>query len=538
MAFMDFGRVFTSDKLSAIMSQWTAPTIGWPVTIAPLRQINTAFRRKHCCGADEDDDDDDVASVLQVLQAGHSKSVDEQHYGLSHNAALGITDEVLFAFLDATVRWQKVLKVVPGGLALPYHQATRKNFDTLVLQEKVKKASRTVAVEGDSGLTQILGEMLENQRAMLKSQQTMLKRITTLEKELASFRSQTPQISQSPWTSSLQHLLTANASDGTPMEDIIECGDQDVPVPDISMDLDLDDSDNEPDPHLLEPPPPNRDLLESLKELLGPDATWKNKLQYDSVQALVALERDVIMALKTGDGKTLAAVLPSRVENGYTVIVVPLKSLMDDWERCLKGFNIPYERWLGAENPKLEGLCNLILVSSDMCRTSPWKTAIAELNARRPVLRRVYDEAQFYGTKEDFGEETFETPYDMREMDTQVVLMSATIPPRMQSYLADQFQLVNPLRISNTSDRPGLVTRIGGPYSTFSQQVNAAKDLIKQLTGNIEHLGREQSIHYLCELIPRGKVSCRITWPRILPCPFGRASHHGHRTACAVQSMA
>ncbi|KAJ7721323.1 P-loop containing nucleoside triphosphate hydrolase protein [Mycena metata] len=221
-----------------------------------------------------------------------------------------------------------------------------------------------------------------------------------------------------------------------------------------------------------------------LQELLGPDATWKNKLQYDSVQALVALERDVIMALKTGDGKTLGAVLPTRVENGYTVIVVPLKSLMDDWERCLKGFNIPYERWLGAENPKLEGFCNVILVSSDMCRTSTWKTVIAELNARRPVLRRVYDEAQFYGTKEDFGEETFETPYDMREMDTQVVLMSTTIPPRMQSYLADQFQLVNPLRISNTSDRPGLVTRIGGPYSTFSQQVNAAKDLIKQFTGN------------------------------------------------------
>ncbi|KAJ7023529.1 hypothetical protein C8F04DRAFT_927379, partial [Mycena alexandri] len=123
MAFMDFGKVFTSAKLSAIMAKWMAPVIDWNMTIGPYRQINTAFRRKHCRGVDEEDDES-VASMVQVLQAAHSKSVDRQHCGLSHNALLGITDEVLFAFLDASVAWQNVLEVVPGGLALPYHQAT------------------------------------------------------------------------------------------------------------------------------------------------------------------------------------------------------------------------------------------------------------------------------------------------------------------------------------------------------------------------------------------------------------------------------
>jgi bloom syndrome protein len=129
-----------------------------------------------------------------------------------------------------------------------------------------------------------------------------------------------------------------------------------------------------------------KDLLDSLKELYGPDASWKDKLQYDGVEALLALERDVILAAKTGGGKTLMPVLATCIKNVYTVIVLPLKSLMDNWETRLQGFGIPYEWWMGAERPYLDGCHNLILVSSDMAKKGTFKKVISELNAKRPWL--------------------------------------------------------------------------------------------------------------------------------------------------------
>ncbi|KAJ7211059.1 hypothetical protein B0H12DRAFT_1242619 [Mycena haematopus] len=179
LLFMDFGRPFTSDKLSRIMAQWSGPVLGWNMTIAPYRQINTMFRRKLCSGfLDEEDDSENLTTVVLAMQAGHSGRVDRQHYGLSHNALLGVTEEVLFAFLQASVVWQKVLRVVPGGLALPYHKATREHFPDLELQLNIKKLSKTGA--GDPIITDLLANLLESQHAMVKNQETMLKSQKTL----------------------------------------------------------------------------------------------------------------------------------------------------------------------------------------------------------------------------------------------------------------------------------------------------------------------------------------------------------------------
>jgi hypothetical protein len=106
LLFMDFGKQFTSDKLSVLMVQWTSPVLGWSMTIQPFQQINTAFCCKHCWSTvDNEEKDKDIVSMVQVLQAGHGKAVDTMHYGYTHNPLLGITDEVMFAFLEGSVAW-------------------------------------------------------------------------------------------------------------------------------------------------------------------------------------------------------------------------------------------------------------------------------------------------------------------------------------------------------------------------------------------------------------------------------------------------
>ncbi|KAJ7918556.1 hypothetical protein B0H13DRAFT_2321311 [Mycena leptocephala] len=456
LLFMNFGKQFTTDKLSALMAQWTSPVLGWSMTIQPLRQINTAFRRKHCRGTvdEEEDDDDTLAAVLQIFQAGHGKAVDAMHYGQTHNPLLGITDEVMFAFLQGSVSWQQVLEVVPGGLALPYYYATMKYFARVMRDSKQKpklKKISEVAEDVDPSVMQLLADLVKSQEAMAKSQEAMLAQMKRMEQVMHSGPTQQAQ-APLPWSQQLSHLLapvpvtttrlspmlTPAQSEDSPMDDIVDLtlvdnnDNQDLLEPSSSYRVGDDRNLLEPlkpyrvdddNGDLLEPLMPYRvddeeeedttepkDLLDSLKELFGPDATWKDKLQYNGLEALLALERDVILANKTGGGKTLMPVLATRVENVYTVIVLPLKSLIDNWETRLQGFGIPYERWMGAEKPYLDGLHNLILVSSDMAKKGTFMKAISELNAKRPVARWVFDEIQHYATDDDFHAKHLKIP--------------------------------------------------------------------------------------------------------------------------------
>ncbi|KAJ7852600.1 hypothetical protein B0H13DRAFT_1904501 [Mycena leptocephala] len=353
LVFMDFGKQFTTDKLSTIMGEWTAPVLGWSMTVQPYRQINTVFRRKHCCNTVDEQDDEDVASMMQVLQAGHSKPVDSMHYGLSHNALLGITNEVMFAFLEGSVSWQKVLEVVPGGLALPYYHATRKHFASLALNGKVKKALK--AVEGDPSVGRLLAYLIEGQHKMAKSQEAMLAQIKRMEQALHSYHPGPAQQAQSL----LSHLL--------------------APVPLAQAPL----------AHLLTP----------------------------------AQSQDTPM-----DG------------------IIRGESPSDPIDLTLK--------------------------------------AIAELNAQRLVLRYVFDEFYHYQVDEDFRKDAFQDPFELREIELQVVLMSATSPPAARAYLAQQFLLVNPLCISSPSDRRELVTRILDPCKNFKEQLAAAQQVIAKCMGN------------------------------------------------------
>jgi hypothetical protein len=238
---MDFGKQFTSDKLSTLMAQWTSPVLGWSMTIQPFRQINTAFRHKHCRSAvDEEEDDEDIASMVQVLQAGHGKAVDTMHYGRMHNPLLGITDEVMFAFLEGSVSWQKLLEVVPGGLALPYYYATRKYFSAVVLDSKPKPKKISKVAEGvDPSVSQLLSDLMESQRAMVKSQEAMAKsqeamlaQIKRMEQALHSGPSQQAQAQQLSHllapvpvpvaAAPLSPMLTPAQSEDSPMDDVTD----------------------------------------------------------------------------------------------------------------------------------------------------------------------------------------------------------------------------------------------------------------------------------------------------------------------------
>ncbi|KAJ6607738.1 P-loop containing nucleoside triphosphate hydrolase protein [Mycena sp. CBHHK59/15] len=221
-----------------------------------------------------------------------------------------------------------------------------------------------------------------------------------------------------------------------------------------------------PDP-MPNTPGSKPNLLHSLRKLYGPTADWRDPKQYKAVRELLAFENDVIVALKTGGGKTPVAILPSMVENGYTVIILPLVSLMADWERRLVKLRLLYERYLGAKGPQdLHGRHNLILVSSDVAKHGRWTQAIMQLHSgKKPVLRYVMDEVAYYFSDYDFRTSLVD-PFALRA----------------ELFLQKQFMLVNPTRLSSLSERAELWVIIEKPCSDFAQQITVAKQRISDIT--------------------------------------------------------
>ena len=85
--------------------------------------------------------------------------------------------------------------------------------------------------------------------------------------------------------------------------------------------------------------------LAAMRKLLGKhNASWKSEGQRQAVLAVLECKRDVLAVLKTGEGKTMLFLLPALLEEGrVTVVVVPLISLMTDYERKLTRDRIPFE---------------------------------------------------------------------------------------------------------------------------------------------------------------------------------------------------
>ncbi|KAJ7204869.1 hypothetical protein B0H12DRAFT_1035224 [Mycena haematopus] len=225
-----------------------------------------------------------------------------------------------------------------------------------------------------------------------------------------------------------------------------------------------------------------KDVLDALRQLYGPTATWKSHQQYQTVQALLALESDVFSTAPTGGGKTLTVILCSKVQDGISVIVLPLIALMEDWQRRLDAMDIPYEQFT-AETEQLRGNTNLILVTCDMATTPRWRHAIAELNERRPVLRHVLDEGHYYACDNDFRP-ALRNAFKIRQLPTQMAVLTATGPEAIRRYLADQLEMKDPIHIAGSIHRPELMMEIDTTATDLKDQINKAKNLIHYETGS------------------------------------------------------
>ncbi|KAJ7204086.1 hypothetical protein GGX14DRAFT_369082, partial [Mycena pura] len=444
LLFVGQGKPFTTDDISNVMVRETIDILGWSMTISIWRHINIAFRRKHLSEVDTEDSN----ANFNAQQAGHSKGLEDQFYGLSQHALAGIPEDLLFPFMHVSIDYQMLIKVVPGGLGLKYQDATADQF--AVHQAKAPSSSSAEHIV----LRRVVPQQVETPPRS-SADRTLVQITPPSVQDIRQLFSRRPTQARMKQLEPKQTVIDLTNDDDD--DDVISMFSSSFEVFSMLMLSCPVTTSPTASPSKFDPPS-DAQLLAVLRQLEGPQANWKTPEQYQAVRAVADWKGDVMIASATGSGKTMAAVIPALLDNQYTVIVLPLIALIEDWERRLTAKKIPYERFLGSRQPTLQGRANIILVTSDLQKKSSWDTAISVLQKRtgRMVRRVVPDEAHYYFTDLGFRREAFTNPETLRIGESQLVLMSASFHPAARNFAKKKFKLTNLQMITGSSDRPEL----------------------------------------------------------------------------------
>ncbi|KIN94793.1 hypothetical protein M404DRAFT_34732 [Pisolithus tinctorius Marx 270] len=465
--FVNYDRLFDSKDLSLIMSRHSLPIMHFGLTINSWRHIQTAWKRKLGCAV-EDMIEMDREDNVEALQAGHSRSTENRVYGISVEALAGAAEDVLPAYLNASMEWQRHCQVPVSGQSTSYKTAQahppspppspaappapepRENkrpvaysMPTKAVQKAMVDAVVAKLPSTDEIATKVMDKLMPALKGMLQEvfQSTTGGPSERTDKGKGKEREREEEQGQSTSHAKAQ----SGISDRSPIWD--------------HSDIELEQTDI----HVQSAEPStsgqSATLDQALQKMQGllknPSASWKSEEQHVCMATVLKGETDLVAVLGTGAGKSMLAIIPSMVQpKEATVLVLPLNSLMLDYQRRLEEFRVPYQVY-GTDKP-LSSSTNLILVTADKALTPQWRSALAMLNQSKKVARLIFDEAHIPLMSKDYRM-AFQSIHQLRSIPMQLVLLSATLPSWSMEEVKTTFQLVQQTEvIRQSTDRPEL----------------------------------------------------------------------------------
>lgn len=130
LSFMNNGKEFVTEDISKVMARICLPILQWRMTVQDWRHVTNTIKHKRCTKTMALIDGDENAD-RHMEQGGHSVATNTRIYGLTHMSMLGFPEDVMYSFLLVSTEWQRLFKLVPGGISLPYPKATMNHFTHL-----------------------------------------------------------------------------------------------------------------------------------------------------------------------------------------------------------------------------------------------------------------------------------------------------------------------------------------------------------------------------------------------------------------------
>ncbi|HEY2828861.1 MAG TPA: DNA helicase RecQ [Thermoanaerobaculia bacterium] len=248
-------------------------------------------------------------------------------------------------------------------------------------------------------------------------------------------------------------------------------------------------------------------LVETLSRYWGYSSF--RPLQEQAMNAALA-DRDSLVVMPTGGGKSLCFQAPALIKESVTVVVSPLISLMKDQVDTLiacgapaammNSSQAPHEQ-RGTERALLDGKIKLLFVSPERLALPQFRAFLQRANAKTFAI----DEAHCIS---HWGHDFRPEYRQLRELrsefpDASVHAYTATATPQVRRDIVEQLALRDPLVLVGNFDRPNLVYRIV-PQRDELRQVVEVLERHRSESGIIYCIRRKDVDELATQLAKRG----------------------------------
>jgi superfamily II DNA helicase RecQ len=220
------------------------------------------------------------------------------------------------------------------------------------------------------------------------------------------------------------------------------------------------------------------DLLAVARKLYNlPDMQLRVPGQRKALLAVLGSQpaEQVVVVLATGSGKTLIPMVGASVADARTtILVLPTVALRSDLlRRCLLVVIRPLI-WTSG----LTQSASLVVVSAEAVCTSDFLNYAHTLLRQQALDCIVVDESQLTITANEYRPCMSQLGWYIRQVRTQTVWLTATLPPVMLEEFMEHNKLVRPQVIRESTNRPNIQYLVSAETGT-GILVQKAADLIR-----------------------------------------------------------
>jgi superfamily II DNA/RNA helicase len=199
----------------------------------------------------------------------------------------------------------------------------------------------------------------------------------------------------------------------------------------------------------------NHNIQQAMQHVLGrPEVAFRSPEQERAMHDVLDGRTPLVVILPTGGGKSLLFMVPACLEadaGGVTVVVVPLRALVNDLLQRLRKARVDHLEWQSHQT----NAAAVVVVSADVASSSEFMTYMRSLAERGRLRRIVIDECHLTLTASDWRPKLAQLRV-LRALGCQMVLLTATLPPVLEANLSEAMLVRNATYVRASTVRPNI----------------------------------------------------------------------------------